>query len=75
MPNIAGSGAGCDAKSAGTGPRSEIALDPGDDGDAELVTAGPVGLVQDVALQEREQRLRCRVVTGRADRPIEPTMR
>src|SRR5699024_4822454 len=42
-------------------------FDPGDDGDAELVAAGPALAVEDVALQGREERFHGRVVARRAD--------
>ncbi len=43
------------------------AVDPGDDGDAELVAGGPGAPVEHVALQEREERFHRRVVAGGAD--------
>jgi hypothetical protein len=50
-------------------------LDPGDDGDAELVAVLPAGApVQDVALEEREERFHGALSPAEPTWPIEPTM-
>lgn len=48
-------------------------LDPGDDRETEVLAGVPALPVQDVLLQEREERLHRAVVCARPTRPIEPT--
>ena len=43
------------------------AFDPGDDGDAQLLAGVPAAAVQDVLLQQAEEGLHGRVVTGSPD--------
>ena len=47
-------------------------LDPGDDRGTELVAAAPRLPVQDVLLQQREERLHRRVIAGRTDSAHRP---
>jgi hypothetical protein len=42
-------------------------FDPGDDLDPEVVAGGPAAPVEDVALEEREERFHGGVVAGGAD--------
>jgi len=53
--------------SASVGDDGDRSLDPGDDGDAQLVSRLPGPAVQDVLLQEAEERLHGCVVTGGTD--------
>ncbi|QZQ56706.1 hypothetical protein KZI27_07835 [Curtobacterium sp. TC1] len=49
------------------------ALDPVHDREPQLLTRSPSVPVEDVLLQQREERLHCRVVRALPDLPIDPS--